>query len=165
MSDAFDPNAQTPPAAPPAMPPGWYDDGTGTQRYWDGAGWTDQATAGYASAVPAVGVSSDERTMAMLAHILGIFISFLGPLIIYLTKGNESAFVKHNAAEALNFAITVAIAWMVSFVLAFVLIGFLLMPVIWIGSIVLHIMGGIAANKGEWYRYPVNIRMVSGAAV
>lgn len=173
MSDAFDPaepsapaTPATPPASPSAMPPGWYDDGTGTQRYWDGAGWMAQpapyGAAHYAASTPVVATSSDEKTMAMLAHILGILASFLAPLVIYLTKGNESAYVKHHAAEALNFAITVAIAITVCSVLFFLIIPLFLALVIWIGAVVLQIMAGLAANRGEWYRYPINLRLVPG---
>lgn len=109
-------------------------------------------------AVPAA--TSDERTMAMLAHLGGIVLGFIPALVIYLTKGNESEFVKEQSREALNFQITVMGAWIVSLILMIVLIGLLLIPVVWIGSIVLAIMAGIAANKGDDYRYPVNIRLV-----
>jgi uncharacterized Tic20 family protein len=40
------------------------------------------------------------------------------------------------------------------------LIGFLLFPLVWIGGIVFMVIGGIAANKGEDYRYPFNLRLV-----
>ena len=96
----------------------------------------------------------------MLAHVGGILIGFLAGLIVMLTKGKESDFVRDQAVEALNFQITVAIAWFVSFILIFVLIGFLLIFVVGIGSLVLMIMAGIAANNGQRYRYPINIRMV-----
>jgi hypothetical protein len=55
------------------------------------------------------------------------------------------------------------IAYVVSFVLMLVLIGFLLFFAIWVVSIVFMIQATIAANRGEWYRYPINIRMVPGA--
>lgn len=155
----------------PATPAGWYPDGAGGQRYWDGASWTEHTAAptpvpvsGYQPySGPPAASGSDDTTMAVLAHALGIIASFIGPLIIYLVKGNESAYVKHHAVESLNFAITVFIAWVVAFLLAFVLIGFLLMPVIGIGSLVLQIMAAMAASRGEWYRYPINIRLVPGA--
>lgn len=104
--------------------------------------------------------SSDDRTMAMLAHLGGIVLWFIPALVIYLTKGNESAFVKEQAQEALNFQITLTIAWTVSFILIFIIIGLLLLPIVAIGGLVLMIMAGIAANKGESYRYPINIRLV-----
>jgi hypothetical protein len=105
----------------------------------------------------------DGKTMAMLAQLLGIFTGFLGPLIIYLINGEKDPFVRHHSAEALNFQITLVIAYVVSFVLMLVLIGFVLFFVVWIGSIVLMIMATLAANRGEWYRYPINIRLVPGA--
>ena len=55
-------------------------------------------------------VSKDARTMALLAHILGIFTSFVVPLLIYLIKKDEDAFIADQSKEALNFHITVIIA-------------------------------------------------------
>lgn len=149
--------------------PGWYPDANGQTRWWDGTRWgqlaapTSPVPTGYGAPQPAAGSATDPRTMAMLAHLLGIVTGFLGPLIIYLVNGDKDPFVRHHAAEALNFQITLVIAYLVSFVLMFLLIGFLLLPVVWIGSLVLMIMGAVNANKGEWWRYPVNIRIVPGA--
>lgn len=110
----------------------------------------------YGLAVP----TSDEKTMSMLAHAGGIFFGFLPALIIYLTKGNDSAFVKQESREALNFQITLAIAYVISTVLIIVLIGLLMLLAVWVGSVILMIMAAIAANKGEAYRYPLNIRLI-----
>ena len=107
-----------------------------------------------------VAISSDARQWAMFSHLGGIIFGFLAPLIIMMTKGNEDPFVKDQATEALNFQITLAIAWVISFVLIFVVIGLLLLPVVWIVSIVLSIMAGMAANRGEAYRYPFALRLV-----
>ncbi len=68
--------------------------------------------------------------------------------------------MRHHAVEALNFSLTVLIAYIVSGVLIIVVIGIFLLPVIAIGALMLHIMASMAANRGEWYRYPVNIRFV-----
>ena len=110
----------------------------------------------YGVAVP----TSDEKTMSLLAHAGGIFFGFLPALIIYLTKGNESAYVKEESREALNFQITLAIAYAVSTVLMIVLIGFLTALATWVVSVILMIMAAIAVNKGESYKYPINIRLV-----
>jgi hypothetical protein len=48
----------------------------------------------------------------------------------------------------------------VSAILVIVIIGLLTMFATMIGGLILMIMAGIAANKGESYRYPVNIRLV-----
>ncbi|GGL15136.1 hypothetical protein Sme01_16440 [Sphaerisporangium melleum] len=104
---------------------------------------------------------SDDTTMAMLAHLLGLLTSFVGPLVLYLVKKDESPYVRDQAAEALNFQITLFIAFAVSAVLTLVIIGVLLMLIVWAGSLILMIMAAVAANRGENYRYPLNIRFVS----
>ncbi|SFJ61307.1 hypothetical protein SAMN05216275_110161 [Streptosporangium canum] len=104
---------------------------------------------------------SDDTTMAMLAHLLGLLTWFVGPLVVYLAKKDDSPYVRDQAAEALNFQLTLMIAYFVSWILAFVLIGFILMFVVWIGSIILMIVAAVAASRGERYRYPLNIRFIS----
>ena len=152
---------QQPGHQPAQAPPGWYPDQQGSMRWWDGQQWGATAPV----PVPAApGSGTDPKTMAMLAQLLGIFTGFLGPLIIYLVNGDKDPYVRHHSAEALNFQITVTIAYFVSIALMFVLIGFLLFPVIWVLALVFAIQATIAANRGEWYRYPISIRFVSGAA-
>jgi uncharacterized Tic20 family protein len=102
-----------------------------------------------------------DRSLATFVHVLAIFFGFLGPLIVYLVSRDRDPFVRHHASEALNFSITLLIGYVVCFVLVFVLIGFLLLPVLWITSVVLHVMAAMAANRGEWYRYPLNLKLVS----
>ncbi|GIH98556.1 DUF4870 domain-containing protein [Planobispora takensis] len=104
---------------------------------------------------------SDDTTMAMISHLLGLLTGFIGPLVIYMIKKDQSPYVREQAAEALNFQLTLFIAYFVAMVLAFVFIGFLLFPVIWIGSLIFMIMAAVATNRGERYRYPMNIRFVS----
>jgi len=52
----------------------------------------------------------------------------------------------------------------VAFVLSLILIGLLLLPILFVLGIVFPILAAVAANRGEWYRYPVSIRLVPGAA-
>lgn len=145
---------------PSSPPPGWYPDGNGRTRWWDGQNWGIEASS---TPVATSSGAGDERSMATLAQVLAIFTGFLGPLVIYLVAKDDQPFVKHHAAESLNFQITVTIAAIVSGILMLVLIGFLLLPVVLIGALVLEIIAAIAANKGEWYRFPVNLRLVPGA--
>lgn len=106
------------------------------------------------------GVSGEDKNLAMLAHILGIVTGWLGPLIIYLVAGADKPFAKKQGAEALNFQITILIGYIASWVLAFVMIGFVLLPVVWIVNLVFCIMAAVAVNKGEDYRYPFAIRLI-----
>lgn len=108
---------------------------------------------------------SDERTMGMLAHILGGVTNFLGPLIIWLIKKDESPFVNDQGKEALNFQITVAIGYVVLAVLSFIpvvgCITSILMMLVWVAGLVFGILGGLEANKGKAYRYPFALRLIS----
>jgi uncharacterized protein len=104
--------------------------------------------------------SADDRTMAMLGHLLGIIAGFIGPLIIWLIKKDQSAFVDDQGKEALNFQITMLIGWIGATVLSAILIGLFLMPLLLIGNIIFCILGGVAANKGQKYRYPVALRLI-----
>ncbi|GAA1091233.1 DUF4870 domain-containing protein [Nocardiopsis metallicus] len=104
--------------------------------------------------------NQDERTMGLLSHLSGILFSVLGPLVLYLIKKDESPFVRDQTAQALNFQILLLIGYLISMVLYVILIGALLQLAFWVCAIVFGIMGAMAANKGEWYRYPFNVSWV-----
>jgi uncharacterized Tic20 family protein len=103
---------------------------------------------------------SDARLWAMLAHLSGIVIAIIGPLIIMLIFGPRNTFVKNQSTEALNFQITLAIGVVISIILAFVVIGLILLPIIAIIGLIFMIIAGVKAYGGEEYRYPINIRIV-----
>ena len=111
--------------------------------------------------------SAQERQWAMFAHLAAFFGfiipfgSILGPLVIWLIKKDTMPFVNDQGKEALNFNITVAIAALASWVLVFILIGFLLLPAVLIVWIVFVIIGTIKANEGVAYRYPLTLRLVN----
>lgn len=155
------PMAETPPSenTEPSAPAGWYPDGSGQLRWWDGSAW-----GAFAPSTTPVASGTDPRTLAMLAHLLGLLTGFVGPLVLYLVNGDKDPFVRHHASEALNFQITLTIAAVGSMIAMIVLIGFLLLPVVILGGIILQIIGAVKANAGEWWRYPVNLRLVPGAA-
>ena len=103
----------------------------------------------------------DDKTLAMFAHLSGIFFSFLGPLVIWAIKKDESKFVAAHALEALNFQISFAIYMIVASFSMILLVGFLLVPALLIGGIVLTIMAAMAANNGESYKYPYILRLIN----
>lgn len=103
-------------------------------------------------------VSKDAKTFAMLAHLLGIFTCFVGPLVIWLVKKDEHPFVDEQGKEALNFQITVAIAYVAAGLLP--VIGCFLTPAVVVVNLIFCIMACVAANKGEHYRYPVSLRLI-----
>ncbi len=85
----------------------------------------------------------------------------VGALIIWLLKKESSAYLNEQGKEALNFQITVMIAWAIAAVTTFIGIGCILMPAVWVLDIVFCIMAAIACSRGEHYRYPVSIRLVT----
>ena len=97
----------------------------------------------------------------MLSHLLAIVGGFIAPLVIMLTKGKESPYVRHHAVESLNFQLTKLIAIFISSFLMLILVGFFLILAVAIAALVFEILAGLTANRGELYRYPINIRMVT----
>src|SRR5262245_47900139 len=91
--------------------------------------------------------SQEDKTLALLTHLSGIILSFIVPLVIWLTNKDRSdkALLNDQAKEALNFQITIAIAWVVAIALSALLIGFLLYPVIWIVNLIFCILAGVKA--------------------
>lgn len=104
--------------------------------------------------------STDDRNLAMLAHLLGIVSGFVGALIIWLIKKDQSAYIDDQAKEALNFQITMMIAYAGAWILMFILIGMLLIPLLLVANFVFCILAAVAASNGKPYRYPVAIRLL-----
>jgi len=106
--------------------------------------------------------NNDEKTWALIAHFGGILVGFIAPLIALLAKGNESPTVKAHSVEALNFQITWGVATIVASILAVCTFGILFFaPIVtWIVVIVFSIIGGMKANEGTLYHYPMTYRIV-----
>ena len=102
----------------------------------------------------------DARMWAVFAHLGGTFLSFLVPLVIFLVYKDRDPFVRRHSSQALNFHITLFIAYLVSAILIFVLIGLILLPLLFVASIVLTIMAEVAANDGRDWVYPGAIQFV-----
>lgn len=129
---------------------------------------TPPQTPGYGQTPPVYGQPayaaplnpSDERLWATLGHVGGIVLGFIAPLIIWLVFRERSGFVNDQAKEALNFQIVIAIAYVVGSILLVILVGGLIMALAWLAAVIFGIMGAVAANKGELYRYPFNWRII-----
>jgi len=127
--------------------------------------------------VPVGGAMSaqDEQTWSMLAHLsvlLNIITGIGGPiaaLIIWLVYRDKSQRVAFHALQSLWYqvawAVILAVGWFITVVLMFVLIGFLLVPVMAIASLVPFVHQCYAAYKvyqGMDYRYPVIADLIDG---
>jgi len=117
-------------------------------------------------------LSNDERTWAMIGH-LSAFSAFvtgigciIGPLVVWLVKRDSQPFAAEQAKEALNFNITMAIAFCALVVFTIITLGIgvlLAWPIgaaLFVGWFVLTIIGAIKANEGVAYRYPFTLHLV-----
>jgi len=129
--------------------------------------------------LPTYEPTQDERTMAILAHVLQIVGWWIAPLIIFLVK-RDSKFTSFHALQALFlqifYMLLMGIFMAMWFAAIFVMVVhapqtkgappplgfFVLMPIIWLGwmglwavMLVVAIVYGVKAGRGEWAEYPV----------
>ena len=107
------------------------------------------------------------RRWAMLCHYAAFFWfvapligNVLGPLIVWQLQKDRDPFVDRQGREALNFQITYSLVMMLCGALAWVFIGFPLMLLVNLTTLVLVVIAGIRANAGEAWRYPFCLRLV-----
>ncbi|MFT6654838.1 MAG: putative Tic20 family protein [Marinomonas primoryensis] len=104
-------------------------------------------------------VTQDSKNIALLIWVGTIPFGFIPGLIGYLFK-NDDAFITEHSKEALNWAITLFIAYTLASFLTIIFIGVLMLPLIGICHLVFCILGAVAASKGELYLAPVAIRLI-----
>ncbi|MBO9205127.1 MULTISPECIES: DUF4870 domain-containing protein [Niastella] len=107
--------------------------------------------------VPAYTPTSDERTLAILSHVLTLFFWIFPPLIIYLIKKDDSKFVAEHAKESLNFQLTATI---IAIILFITIIGILLVWILGILILVFVIVATVKASESKLYRYPFAFRLI-----
>ncbi|HJZ64751.1 MAG TPA: DUF4870 domain-containing protein [Candidatus Acidoferrum sp.] len=122
--------------------------------------------------------TQDERTMALLAHILGIFAGFLAPLIFFLVK-RDSKFVSFHALQSLAWHVIYFVLMMVGMAIFFInifmhanfppadknafpfaffgpfIFVWLMGMCGWAVNLTLAVVYGVKANRGEWAQFPL----------
>jgi len=110
--------------------------------------------------------SDEDRWWAMLAHLLTLscylipMANFIIPLVILATKGKNSPYVKIHCKEVLNFQLSMMIYFFAAILLCFLLIGFFLLMVLPIISLIFTIQAAIEAHHSKLYRYPLSISII-----
>ena len=104
---------------------------------------------------------ADEKLWATLVHVGGILFSWVPALVGYLVLKDRGPFVREHTATALNFQITLFIAYVVGWILSIVGIGLLILLAVWVVNIVFSIIAAVKANQGAYYTYPIAIKFVS----
>ncbi len=111
-------------------------------------------------------VGKEERNMGVLVHILAFSMFVippgfvLGPLILWLIKREESAFIDYHGKQSLNFQISCFIYLVVSALLMIAVIGFILVPAVLIFWFAFIIVAAVKTSDGEYYRYPLTIPFI-----
>lgn len=125
------------------------------------------------SASQTVAVSNDERKWAVVAHISTIiaavlsagWLSLVGPFLVWLFNKDKSSFVRQSAAGAFNFNLIIWAMTIAGWICAITIIGLPIAVILWAiafcASLYCHIKGAIKANRGELYRYPWGITVLS----
>lgn len=96
--------------------------------------------------------SSEDKQMAMIAHLGSIVVMIVAPLIIMIMYKDKSKFIDRHAKESLNFDITMLILTFATCGLG----GIVAFPML----LIFHIIAGLKANEGKNYQYPMTIRFI-----
>lgn len=104
---------------------------------------------------------ADEKLWATLVHVGGILFNWIPALIGYLVLKDRGPFVRSHTATALNFQITLFIAYVIGWITSFVGIGLFILLAVFVVNIVFSIIAALKANQGQYYVYPIAIKFVS----
>jgi uncharacterized Tic20 family protein len=113
-------------------------------------------------------LDKNERQWGMACHLSALVgyllpvpsANLLGPLIIWLIKREEGAFVDEQGKESLNFQISIFIYAIGCGILMLIGIGMLLFLPLAIFGFVCPIIAAVKASEGVAYRYPLCIRFI-----
>lgn len=117
--------------------------------------------------VVAVDTGKEIRLWSMLLHLsqLANFLLPFGglilPIIIWQVKKTELPGIDAHGKVVMNWILSAIIYGMVCFLLCFVFVGIPLVMILGIIAIIFPIIGGLKANNGEVWKYPLSIPFFS----
>jgi len=138
-----------------------------------------QLPPAYAGATPGTTVAppnpmspTDERTWGMLSHVIAVgamllsggFLGFVGALVVYLIYKDRGPFVRAHSANSLNVQIAACIGFVIGWLLTITVIGAIIgIPIliaVFVWAVVVHVIGAVKANNGEWWNPPMTPQFV-----
>lgn len=111
-------------------------------------------------------ITPEQRQMGMflhlsqLANVILFPIGIVLPIILWQTQKDKIPALDAHGKMVVNWMISMTIYMVISIILMIVLIGFLMAAVVGIMGIVFPIVGGIKANNGELWEYPLAIKFL-----
>ncbi|KZY42956.1 orotate phosphoribosyltransferase, partial [Pseudoalteromonas shioyasakiensis] len=79
---------------------------------------------------------------------------------VWLVKKEEMPLVAEHGRKSLNFQLTMMIAYIVCFMLMFVVVGVILLPLVALFSLIMVVVSAIKANDGKEVKYPMAIEFI-----
>ncbi len=111
--------------------------------------------------------TADEKQMGLILHLSGLAFALVFPLgnvlpiILWQTQKDKIPALDVHGKMVTNWMISATIYAAVSFVLMFVLVGFLTGLAVWLMAIIFPIIGALKANnEGEMWQYPLTIKFL-----
>lgn len=111
--------------------------------------------------------TADEKQMGLILHLSGLAFALVFPLgivlpiILWQTQKDKMPALDVHGKMVTNWMISATIYAAVSFVLMFVLVGFLTGLAVWLMAIIFPIIGALKANnEGEMWQYPLTIKFL-----
>ena len=115
---------------------------------------------------PAFLQTQDERQMGMflhlsqLANVIFFPIGIVAPILLWQTQKQKMPALDAHGKMVVNWMISSTIYAVVSIVLCLVLVGFLMLLALALMGIIFPIIGGVKANNGELWQYPLAIKFL-----
>ncbi len=111
--------------------------------------------------------TADEKQMGLFLHLSGLVFALVFPLgivlpiVLWQTQRDKIPALDAHGKMVTNWMISATIYGVVSFVLMFVLVGFLTGAAVWLMAIIFPIVGALKANnEGELWEYPLTIKFL-----
>ncbi|MEE9368640.1 MAG: DUF4870 domain-containing protein [Pontiella sp.] len=113
------------------------------------------------------GTTKTERQWAVGCHLIPLvgymlpIASVIAPLVLWLIKREDGAFIDEQGKESLNFQISILIYVFAATILIPVLgLGVLLLGALVVFDVICMIIAAIKASEGTSFRYPLCIRII-----
>jgi uncharacterized protein len=113
--------------------------------------------------VAATPAAFNEKQYCSFIHfgqLAGLIIPFAGlilPIVLWVSKKDQSYAVDQHGKIVINWIISVFIYAIACAILSFIIIGIPMLIALVIADLVFSIIGGIRAAEGRYYRYPMSM--------
>ncbi len=108
-------------------------------------------------------MSQEGKTWGMILHLsmlaghVAVLVGFVAPIVIWQVKKDQLPEIDQHGKNAVNWLLSYLIYAAVCVPLCFVVIGFFLLALLSLASVIFCIIAGVKASNGEYWKYPGSI--------